>query len=75
MKDDILEEMDRLLAQSHLNALRSPDATASDRQAARQYLTSKGYAGPSVAGHSKADDEHPVLKLAEWTNEDLDYGT
>lgn len=74
--DDPLEEMDRLLAESHLNALRNPDATAADRQAARMYLQSKGYAGPSVAGHAKADDDHPVLRLADWTEEELreEYG-
>lgn len=76
MKDDPLEEMDRLLAESHLNALRSPEATAADRQAARMYLQSKGYAGPSVAGHAKAEDDHPVLRLADWTEEELreEYG-
>lgn len=75
MEDDILAEMDRLLAESHLNALRSPDANASDRQAARQYLASKGYTGPSVAGHMKSGDDHPILKLAEWTEEDMrDHG-
>ncbi len=75
--DDPLEELDRLLAESHLNALRSPEATAADRQAARMYLASKGYAGPSIAGHAKADDGHPSLRLADWTVDDLkeDYGT
>ena len=72
---DPLPEMDRLLAESHLNALRNPEATASDREAARKYLASKGYAGPSVAGHEKAGDEHPVLKLSAWTDEDsASYG-
>lgn len=72
--DDPLEEMDRLLAESHLNALKNPEATAADRQAARMYLQSKGYCGPSVSGHAKADDDHPVLKLADWTVEDLREG-
>jgi monomeric isocitrate dehydrogenase len=74
---DPLEEMDRLLAESHLNALKSPDATAADRQAARMYLQSKGYAGPSVDGHAKADDGHPVLRLSEWTEDSLreEYGS
>jgi hypothetical protein len=62
--------MDRLLAESHLNALRNPEATASDREAARKYLSSKGHVSPSVAGHAKADDGHPVLKLADWSEED-----
>jgi len=72
MNDDVLHEMDRLLAESHLNALRNPDANAADRQAARQYLASKGYTGPSVAGHAKADDDHPVLRLAAWTDDTLE---
>lgn len=72
MNDDILHEMDRLLAESHLNALRNPEANAADRQAARQYLTSKGYAGPSVAGHAKAGDDHPVLNLVEWTQDNIE---
>jgi len=74
---DHLEEMDRLLAESHLNALRNPEATASDREAARKYLAAKGYAGPSVAGHAKAEDDHPVLRLAEWTTDELraEYGS
>ena len=72
MNDDILSEMDRLLAESHLNALKSPEANAADRQAARMYLQSKGYAGPSVAGHAKAEDDHPVLRLAEWTQDNMD---
>lgn len=77
MKDDPLEEMDRLLAESHLNALKSPEANAADRQAARMYLQSKGYAGPSVAGHAKSEDGHPVLKLADWTEDSLreEYGS
>jgi hypothetical protein len=75
MDFSILEEMDRLLAQSHLDALKNPEATASDREAARKYLSAKGYAGPSVDGHRKADDDHPVLKLADWTTEDQEkYG-
>lgn len=75
MDDSILDEMDRLLAQSHLDALRNPEATASDREAARKYLSAKGYAGPSVDGHRKAGDNHPVLKLADWTVEDQEkYG-
>lgn len=69
--DDPLEEMDRLLAESHLNALRNPEATAADRQAARMYLQSKGYCGPSVAGHAKADDDHPVLRLQDWTEDNM----
>lgn len=70
MNDDTLDEMDRLLAESHLNALRNPDASASDREAARKYLSSKGYTSPSVDGHAKAGDDHPVLRLAEWTTEE-----
>lgn len=70
MEDNTLDEMDRLLAQSHLDVLRSGEANASDRQAARQYLSSKGYSGPSVAGHDKAGDGHPILSLAKWTDED-----
>ena len=71
---DNLEEMDRLLAASHMNALKNPEATASDREAARKYLSAKGYQGPSINGHSKAGDDHPVLRLAEWAEDDVAYG-
>lgn len=69
MDEKILEEMDRLLAQSHLDALSNPEATASDREAARKYLSGKGYT-PSVEGTAKADESHPVLRLADWGVED-----
>lgn len=73
--DNELDEIDRLLAQSHLDVLRSGEATAADRQAARMYLAQKGHTGPSVDYHKRAGDDHPVLKLADWSEEDQrEYG-
>lgn len=70
MNDELFEKLDRLLAEDHLRVLESGAATASDREAIRKYLSYKGYTGPSVEGHAKADDEHPILKLAEWDQDD-----
>ncbi len=76
MDDDTLAKIDELLAQSHLETLMSGEANASDRQAARQYLASKGYTGPSIPATKKhGDGDHPILKLANWSDEDQkDFG-
>ena len=76
MDDHILDEMDRLLAQSHLDVLMSGEATAADRQAARMYLASKGHTTPSLEGDKKSgESDHPALRLASWNEEtDQKYG-
>lgn len=65
MDKSLLGRIDELIAESLIEKLKGGKATASDIQAARQYLAHHGFQGGSVASHQKSDTNHPLRILSE----------
>jgi hypothetical protein len=57
--EELLENIDKEIAQHILARLKTGEATASELEAARKYLLFKGYRGASAAAVARIDESDP----------------